>query len=43
MEGEELRRLLGKAPADGDLTHVSGNGSSDPDDDVSGAGSDAAT
>ena len=27
MEGDQLRRLLGKAPADGDLSPASGNGS----------------
>ena len=27
MEGEQLRRMLGRAPADGDLESISGNGS----------------
>jgi len=40
MEGDELRRILGKAPADGDPGHPSANGGSvdlpgDPVDDVS--------
>jgi len=48
MEGDELRRILGKAPADGDPGHPSANGGSvdlpgDPVDDVSDDVSDDAS